>query len=110
MSDLKLRERVLSLLDCYENLLSPAQKEILSDYYRYDLSMSEIAEARKTSKAAVKDALDKGLGKLEETETALSHLKERERILAALDEIDSLPEAEKLAAYERLGKEYRNGI
>lgn len=110
MNDLSSRELAISLLEQYENLLSSAQKEIATDYYRYDLSMSEIAENRGVSKAAVKDALDKALSKLKECEDAIGNLKRRQIILDRLKEISSLEESKRLEEYEKLAKEYRDGI
>ena len=110
MSDLSQRQRISSLLECYEKLLSPVQREIAGDYYWFDLSMSEIAESRKISKAAVKDALDKALAKLEECETALGLLEQRKQTLERLNQIDSLPDSKKLDAFLELEKEYRHGI
>ena len=68
-------ERVLyinNLFQLYGNLLSNAQKEIILDYYEYNLSLSEIAENRNTSRSAVEDALKKGVKKLEQIEEEIN--------------------------------------
>ena len=48
-------ERMNALLDAYEGLLTEKQQEILSLYYKEDLSFSEIAENLGISRAAVND-------------------------------------------------------
>lgn len=65
-----------NLLNLYKELLSPAQKEVLEHYYEYDLSITEISENLKISRAAVEDALKKGETKLVSFENSL-HLFEK---------------------------------
>lgn len=60
--------RINRLLDIYGRLLSKAQYEIMTDYYGANLSLSEISENRKISRAAVSDALKKGVENLENYE------------------------------------------
>lgn len=67
-------ERVIyinNLFQIYGKLLSITQQEIILDYYEYNLSLSEIAENRNISRAAVDDALKKGVNKLEKYEEDL---------------------------------------
>ncbi len=45
------------LLDLYGNLLTKHQQAIMSDYYRFNLSLKEIADQRDISRAAVSDAI-----------------------------------------------------
>ncbi len=47
------------LLDFYQLLLTTRQREIMDDYYRQDLSLSEIAENLQISKAGVSDTIRK---------------------------------------------------
>lgn len=54
----------IGLLDCYEPLLSSSQQETLRLYFRFNLSLSEIAEEKDISRAAAFDALKKGVAKL----------------------------------------------
>ena len=63
------------LLNIYGVLLSVTQREILEDYFLYNLSLSEIAENRKISRAAVEDAYKKGTKNLDEFENKLCSLK-----------------------------------
>ena len=75
-------DETLALLEAYEPLLSPAQKEVLNLYFRFNLSLSEIAEERGTSRTAIFDAIRKGVAKLNDFESKL-RLAEHN---AALDE------------------------
>ena len=81
MADIKKFDRINSLLLTYGELLSSMQKDVLTCYYSYNLSLSEIAEERKVSRAAVEDALKKGENRLEEIEKALKNHEKREKIL-----------------------------
>ena len=75
MSDLDTTIRYTELLEIYQNLLSKAQKEMLEDYFFYNLSFSEIAENRKVSRAAVEDAIKKGNNNLDMYEKEIGSLK-----------------------------------
>ena len=90
------------LLDLYQNLLSETQREVLEDYYCYNLSLSEIAENRHITRSAVEDAIKKGKKKLDEYEIKLSSLKALQlvrkikadnndpKLLAELDEVERI--------------------
>ena len=67
-----------NLLSLYKPLLTKTQQEILEDYYCVNLSISEIAEERGVSRAAVEDAIKKGSKKLLEYENSLNFLKKKE--------------------------------
>ena len=75
MTELDAVLRYSELLILYRDLLSDAQKEILDDYFCVNLSISEIAENRKTSRSAVEDAVKKGKNKLDEFEDKIGSLK-----------------------------------
>jgi predicted DNA-binding protein YlxM (UPF0122 family) len=64
-----------NLLDIYGKILSLKQREIASDYFRYNLSLSEISEDRKISRAAVSYSLEASKKKLEECEKDFGFLK-----------------------------------
>ena len=64
------------LYDFYGELLTESQREILEMYSFEDLSLSEIAETRGTSRAAVHDLIRRSEAKLEGYEEKL-HLVER---------------------------------
>jgi uncharacterized protein len=74
---LEKREEASALFDAYKGLLTPIQKDVFSDYYLYDLSLSEIAEARSISRAAVNDSLKKALAKLREVEKEVAFVKKK---------------------------------
>ena len=48
---------VNDLFDVYGALLTKLQQVMMSDYYRYNLSLKEIADQRNITRAAVSDAL-----------------------------------------------------
>ena len=94
--------RYSELLILYQGLLSPTQKDILDDYFSYNLSISEIAENRNISRAAVEDAIKKGKNKLDQLEKELGSLKalevlhdiksktNDEEITSKLDEVERI--------------------
>jgi len=76
-----------NLLSLYGELLSSTQKDVLESYYCYNLSISEIAEEKGISRAAVDDAIKKGICKLDEYEKTLSLLHKKESITIELSNI-----------------------
>lgn len=81
MDELTKTIRYNSLLHIYSSLLSETQREILLDYYGYNLSISEIAINRQVSRAAIEDAIKKGTRKLDLYEKNLECLKKQTNIL-----------------------------
>ena len=71
------------LMDLYGSLLTGRQLEILKLYYQEDFSLSEIQEELEISKAAVSDALRKGVRAMEKYEDLL-HLAEKNRQITRL--------------------------
>ena len=104
---LSRREEVLSMLDEYESLLSPKQADILIKYYRYDLSLGEIADEEGISRNAVYDGLKKGVAKLEVYEANLRLSQIKASLRRAHEKGD---EKERLEAYEALYQEVIHGI
>lgn len=87
------RNRVAALRELYGALLTERQREMLSWYYDYDLSLAEIAEQAGVSRQAVHDLLRRGVAVLEGYEGRL-HLTERagarrRTALALLREIEA---------------------
>lgn len=68
------------LLRLYKALLTDTQQQIMSDYFEYDLSISEIAESRNVSRSAVEDAIKKSLVKLDDFEEKLSLLSKKNEL------------------------------
>ena len=104
MADIDDVLKYSELLNIYQNLLSTTQKEILEDYYFYNLSFSEIAENRQISKAAVEDAVKKGKSKLVDLENKLGSLKALKLIHEANALNDNKEVASKLEEAERVIK------
>lgn len=77
-----------NLLRIYGSLLSDAQREIATSYYEYDLSLSEIAEEKKISRAAVEDALKKSMIKLDQLESSLHILENNKKVEELIENID----------------------
>ena len=73
--------RYNNLLHIYHSQLTPTQQKILEDYFVYDLSLGEIAEQRAVSRAAIEDAIKKGLKKLDTLENELHLFEKRESLL-----------------------------
>lgn len=72
------------LLDLYGALLTARQQEILSLYFQEDLTLSEIQENLRISKAAVHDTLKKGIAAMEQYETLLRLRHKKVLLLAYL--------------------------
>lgn len=80
-NDVENKLKFINLLDIYIKLLSNTQQKILSDYYYFDLSLSEIANNNNITRSAVLDAIHKGQNKLLAFEETLNLLQKREQIL-----------------------------
>ncbi len=63
--------RIAFLLDFYGNLLTEKQRQMLKLHFEEDLSLSEIGSLCDISRAAVHDALKRGLAQLEDYESKL---------------------------------------
>ena len=76
---MKLEEmlRLNELFDVYGELLTNYQKDVLSDFLKYNLSFSEIAENRKVSRQACFIVLNKCIKKLEGFEEKVGAVKEK---------------------------------
>ena len=55
---------ISGLNDVYGVLLTPHQREVIRNYYDYDLSLAEIAENSGISRQAVRDAIVKAVEQL----------------------------------------------
>lgn len=81
-------QRINVLLDIYENLLTDKQTEYMTEYYRNDLSLAEIAEEFNVSRNAVFDNIKKATASLEKYEKKLGLLNkyiERQKIIAKIE-------------------------
>ena len=80
--------RYNDLLHIYGCLLSDAQKDIATSYFEYDLSVSEIAEDKKISRAAVEDGIKKSITKLDQFESCLHILENNKNIEEIIKDLD----------------------
>ena len=101
MDELDRRNRAIALFTLYGGLLSKTQREALSSHLCYDLSISEIAESAKISRAAASDAITKGMERLQKIEDALGLLEQQQLV----DD-----EKAKLSLYRALGRLFTHGI
>ena len=83
------------LFDTYGGLLSESQQQMLEQYYVFNLSLGEIAEELNISRAAVQDALKKGIQKCKKFEEELHLLEKKNKINNILNE-------EKISSNEKL--------
>lgn len=103
--------RYVKLTNIYKDLLTHTQSEVLEDYYCYDLSYSEIADNRKISRAAVEDAIKKGMKKLDEFESKLHILENGEEILKIAAEMKkNCTNTECLDKINEIERKVNNGI
>ncbi|WP_338055155.1 YlxM family DNA-binding protein [Sulfobacillus harzensis] len=84
------------LFDMYGPLLTDHQQEVWQLYYMEDWSLAEIGEARKISRAAVYDLLDRTEKLLEDYEARLGLLaaneRRRDRFRTLLAALKGVPE------------------
>lgn len=100
------RRRILQLLESYEPLLTSRQIAIMDAYFRYDLSLGEIAEEEGLSRAGALDAIKVSIRKLEEYEEKLGLCKKQAEMRRLIQEIDE----GKKASYEELKEMIEHGI
>ena len=67
-------------LAVYGSLLSERQRQVMMDYFWYDLSLNEIAEKRNVTKQAVSDNIRRAECHLEEMEKVLQIISKREHL------------------------------
>ena len=80
MEELDKNLYVNRLIDLYGELLTDHQRNILELYYRYDLSLSEIAEQEEVSRNAVHDSLKKSIALLNNYEDKLKLLQKEDKL------------------------------
>ena len=78
------------LFDVYGALLTKHQQALMSDYYRFNLSLQEIADQRKITRAAVSDALTQAKNHLIIFEKTLKVVDLQKTLKTWIDD-DSLP-------------------
>ena len=92
--DIKKNDYLINLYNIYYNLLTKKQKYYLEMYLKCDLSVSEISENDKISKAAVSDSIKKSIQKLLNYEKKLNLYSKQKEIIKYLDSTNKLNEEE----------------
>jgi predicted DNA-binding protein YlxM (UPF0122 family) len=85
-------EEMALLLDIYGELLTQKQKDVMDQYYNYDLSLQEIAENIDISKQGVHDLIRRAENSLRKTDEKLGFLKRLSGIQSGLEELRSMLE------------------
>lgn len=75
-----------ALLDTYDELLTSHQRQVMSDYYRYNLSLQEIAEQRKVSRSAIGDMLKQAKLSLNQYEKVLHMVAIKQTLKQLMDD------------------------
>lgn len=78
------------LLDHYGPALTQKQRDILTEYYDADLSLSEIAENYGITRQGVRDAIKHGEAALLDLEAKLGYAQREETIREALERMEQL--------------------
>lgn len=76
-----------NLIDIYGNLLTESQYQIVTMHFKYDLSLSEIADEKNISRAAVNDSLKKSVTILNNYEDTLRLLDKKNRLNSFLNKL-----------------------
>jgi predicted DNA-binding protein YlxM (UPF0122 family) len=77
-------ESINRLLDRYEKLLTKKQQQTMQAYFRYNLSLQEIADQLHVSRAAVNDSLHLAQKRLLHYEAMLGCLKQEQTLITAI--------------------------
>ena len=110
MDELSKALRYNNLLLIYQTLLTDTQKDILSDYYFFDLSISEISENRNVSRAAIEDAIKKGQLKLDKFENELHIFEKNNDIKLIINKLKESSNDEQNKLLEDMERIIENGI
>ena len=103
--------RYVKLFNIYKDFLTHNQNEIVGDYFLADLSLSEIAESRDISRAAVEDAIKKSCIKLDECEEKLHLLEKSEKLLKLSSKLkEKCLNTSEIQEIEKIEKELKYGI
>lgn len=82
------RRRALALLEAYEPLLTKRQSSIMDAYFRFDLSLAEIASEEGLTRAGALDAIKVSIAKMEDYEVKLGLIRLQQEYLALLEKGD----------------------
>jgi len=77
-------ESINRLLDRYEKLLTKKQQQTMQAYFRYNLSLQEIADQLHVSRAAVKDSMKLAQKRLVHYEAMLGCIKQEQTLIETI--------------------------
>ena len=78
------------LLDCYGEVLTDKQREMMSQYYHDDLSLSEIGENFGITRQGARDAIKHGESALLELEQKVGFAARYRRVQQTLEQLEQL--------------------
>lgn len=81
MKEIEKNLKTARLIDFYGELLTNHQRQVLTDYFFENLSLTEIGESNGTTRQAVSDNISKAVKKLEKYENILGNIKTYERLV-----------------------------
>ena len=111
MEKIEQTVRYVKLFNIYKDFLTYKQIEIVGDYFLADLSLSEIAESRDISRAAVEDAIKKSCTKLDECEEKLHLLEKSDKLLKLSAKLkDKCLNTSEIKEIEAIEEELKYGI
>jgi predicted DNA-binding protein YlxM (UPF0122 family) len=76
------------LFDIYADLLTDNERENFRDYYQEDLSLSEIADEKNVSRAAIQKTIKNVIDKLNNYEAKLHIYEKNSKVIEALNSDD----------------------
>ena len=95
MNNIEEFNYINDLYDIYRNLFTDKQILIMDNYYKFNLSLSEISEELKISRSAVLDSINHCKEKLEEYESILKLNEKHKNIKQILENSDINDEIKK---------------
>lgn len=99
---------VNELLVTYGSVLTAKQKQIMDEYYHFNLAIQEIADNHAITKSAVSDALKVATERLIALEAEVGHIAYKKRIKALLAKIKERIDDKEVR--QLLEKEEKDGI
>ncbi len=103
-------EQIGRLLAKYGPLLTFHQKQIMEQYFFYDLTMQEIADEQRISRSAVNDIIKQSSEKLHEFEERLALLAKEDTIIKLLDQLEGASKTELKNIIAQIKEHLTHGI
>jgi uncharacterized protein len=95
ISALQSHDTVNRLLDAYAPLLTVRQQQIMDYYFRYNLSLQEIAKELKISRAAISEAIKQAKVYLSQFELIIGMVGMKEKLKAIVEDVNTPIEIKK---------------